>query len=209
MSDPYQVLGVSRSSTDDEIKQAYRKLAKKYHPDRYQNSPLAESASEKMKEINAAYDQILSERKNGGTSSSSGSYYGSYSDGTASGGGASRFNNVRVMINQGNFEQAESILSGTPSNERDAEWYYLMGIVYYQKGQLEEAYNYISTACHNDPSNVEYRTMYNRIRAQRNGSVGGYNVSGDSGCTWEICRNICGCICCMFCGDICCNSCKS
>ena len=57
--DPYKVLGVSPDATDDEVKQAYRKLAKKYHPDRYQNSPLADEASEKMKEINSAYDMIL------------------------------------------------------------------------------------------------------------------------------------------------------
>ncbi len=62
----YQILGVSPYASDDEIKQAYRSLAKKYHPDRYVNSPLAESASEKMKEINNAYDSIMDMRKNGG-----------------------------------------------------------------------------------------------------------------------------------------------
>lgn len=63
MSDPYKVLGVSPNATDDEIKTAYRELAKKYHPDNYAESPLADLASEKMKEINEAYDTIMNDRK--------------------------------------------------------------------------------------------------------------------------------------------------
>lgn len=55
MQDPYTVLGVSREASEDEIKDAYRKLAKKYHPDL---NPGDEVAAQKMKEINAAYDQI-------------------------------------------------------------------------------------------------------------------------------------------------------
>ena len=58
MTDPYKVLGVSPSATDEEVKDAYRKLAKKYHPDQYADSPLKDLADEKMKEINEAYDQI-------------------------------------------------------------------------------------------------------------------------------------------------------
>ena len=65
--DPYTVLGVSRSSTDEEIKKAYRELAKKYHPDNYADSSLADLANEKMKEINEAYDTIQKERSGKGT----------------------------------------------------------------------------------------------------------------------------------------------
>ena len=67
MTDPYKVLGVSPSATDEEVKDAYRQLAKKYHPDQYSGSPIAELADEKMKEINEAYDEIVSQRKNRNT----------------------------------------------------------------------------------------------------------------------------------------------
>ena len=58
MNDPYVTLGVTRSASDEEIKRAYRELARKYHPDNYVNNPLADLAQEKMKEINEAYDAI-------------------------------------------------------------------------------------------------------------------------------------------------------
>ena len=65
MKDPYEILGVSRDATEEEIKKAYRELARKYHPDNYANSPLSDLASEKMKEINEAYDTIIRERRGG------------------------------------------------------------------------------------------------------------------------------------------------
>ena len=73
MNDPYQTLGVSESASDEEVKKAYRDLARKYHPDNYHDNPLADLAQEKMKEINAAYEEINRRRSGGG---SSGSGYG-------------------------------------------------------------------------------------------------------------------------------------
>ena len=66
MRDPYEVLGVSPNASDEEIKRAYRELARKYHPDNYQNNPLADLAEEKMKEVNEAYDAITKSRSGGG-----------------------------------------------------------------------------------------------------------------------------------------------
>ena len=80
MNDPYKILGVPESASDEEVKKAYLKLARKYHPDNYHDNPLADLAQEKMKDINAAYEEITKERS--GRGSSSGGYrqsaYGGY-----------------------------------------------------------------------------------------------------------------------------------
>ena len=81
MRDPYEVLGVSKNASDDEIKNAYRALARKYHPDNYADNPLSDLASEKMKEINAAYDRIKAGDTAGG---STGAGYNPYGGGYGS-----------------------------------------------------------------------------------------------------------------------------
>lgn len=169
MNDPYKVLGVSRTATDEEIKDAYRKLAKKYHPDQYAESPLKELADEKMKEINEAYDAITAQRRSGGR----GGYNAGY--GTGAGAGGSGFSDVRSLIMSGRFADAEQILNGVPADRRNAEWYFLKGSVLYRRGWLEEAKDHFSRACQMDPSNSEYSAALNQAMNQRGGMYGGYN----------------------------------
>ena len=99
MNDPYRVLGVSPNATDEEIKQAYRELAKKYHPDGYMNNPLADLAQEKMAQINDAYDQIQAERAGRANGQSS------YQQGAS--GSSTRFASIRAAMQQGNYADAE------------------------------------------------------------------------------------------------------
>ena len=110
MKDPYEVLGVSPSASDEAIKKAYRELARKYHPDNYQNNPLADLAQDKMKEINEAYDTITKNRSGGSTGSSGYSGYQGYS-GQQSGTGSADFNRIRQMINAGQLDAAENLLN--------------------------------------------------------------------------------------------------
>ena len=65
MRDPYEVLGIQRGASKDEIKTAYRKLAKQYHPDMHVDNPLKELAQEKFIEVQEAYDKLM----NGSSSS--------------------------------------------------------------------------------------------------------------------------------------------
>ena len=114
MTNPYMVLGIDPSATDEEVKKAYRDLAKKYHPDNYADSPLADLAQEKMKEINEAYDAIQREREK---ARSAGSSYGAYSV----------FTQIREYINAGDFYEAGIRLDAVKQSDRNAEWFYLKG----------------------------------------------------------------------------------
>ena len=65
MRDPYEVLGITRNATEEEIKKAYKALSRKYHPDANINNPHKEDAEEKFKDIQQAYQQIMKERTQG------------------------------------------------------------------------------------------------------------------------------------------------
>ena len=156
MNDPYQILNIPPTATDEEVKRAYRELARKYHPDNYHDNPLADLAQEKMKAINEAYDQIQKQRKASSQSGYAESAYGGASSygGSAHGGG--RLQQVRLAINRGDISMAERMLGAVA--EHDAEWNFLMGIVCSRRGWLDEAKRYLETAVQMEPGNGEYRS---------------------------------------------------
>lgn len=203
MTDPYKILGVNRNDDDETIKQAYRELVRKYHPDKYANTDLADMATEKMKEVNAAYEQIQAERKSGTSSDSSGAYgysqqsYGSYN---GSGAYAADYARIRSFVNSGNLDDAQTLLRNMPENGRGAEWHFLMGCVLLRRGHIVDAQNHLDRACHLDPYNAEYRTVANRLRNQTAAAAGGYRTtSGGGGCSeCDICSS-------LLCADCCCE----
>ena len=193
MTDPYSVLGVSRNASDKEIKKAYRDLARKYHPDNYNDNPLADLAQEKMKEINDAYNSIMrSKDADGGFSSGSG-----YSSG-----GSSTGMRIRSLIQSGDIAQAEALLNAFPS--RNAEWNFLMGALCYRKGWLDDSLRYFQTAVNMEPNNIEYKQALNRMNQQGQpyspyGFGGRQTARQSGGC------DACDCCMAMLCMNMCCR----
>jgi len=193
MKDPYHVLGIPRCATDDEVKKAYRDLARKYHPDHYTGSSQAASSEEKMKEINEAYDAIQKERAG---KSDGGSSYNTYtSSGTTS------FYEVRRLINEGRYSDAELIIDSTPASDRGAEWNYLKGCLLTHRGYYYDATRYIEIACYLDPSNEEYKDARNRMRSRSNNYGSAYRTASgtDGDC------DLCGACSTLICCDTCCE----
>lgn len=186
MKDPYKVLGVSPQADEEEIKKAYRELAKKYHPDNYANTEFSDIANEKMQEINEAYDAILHQRAGGteeGNSTSS----------------STRFPRIRELIAAGRYQEAEVYLEA--EQVRPAEWYYLKGLCAVGNRAYHHAADFFSRAYRMEPTNMEYASMYQRFRgAQQN--FGNYGPAGQmQECsTCDICNGLicadCLCECC-------------
>jgi len=202
MRDPYSVLGVNPNATDDEIKKAYRELARKYHPDNYQNNPLADLAEEKMKEINEAYDAITKQRAGGGSSyqQPSGGYGGGYTQQQSGYTPNSTYARVRNLINAGDLGGAERLLYEVP--QKNGEWYFLSGSIAYRKGWLDEAMQNYSLAVQMEPGNMEYRQALAMMQ-QRGG---GYRPAGSYGSSTQC--DPCSAYMCFSCltpwGGMCC-----
>jgi len=187
IADPYQVLGVPPTATEDEIKKAYRKLAKKYHPDL---NPGNADAGRKMSEINAAYEQIKS-----------GNPYQNlrYNQSSASGAYTSQaYDSVKRYINLGYFREALNILARM--SDRSAEWFYCSAVANAGIGNIIAALNHAETAVRLNPDNPEYQRILNML--QRNGHV--YQQQrrnfGPSSPLDNLCFGLClADLCCPFC----------
>ena len=172
MQDPYRVLGISPQATDDEVKQAYRALAKKYHPDVNNGSPEAEA---RMKEVNEAYSTVMKWRRegtnpsgfNGSTAGGSRSYTGE-----AYGSANPHMQAARNYIRAGHFQEAMHLLETIM--ERNAEWYYLCGEASLGLGNRVAALNYARQAVSMNPNNFEYRALLSRLE----GGAQYYQTSG-------------------------------
>ena len=159
VNNPYDVLGVPRTATNDEIKKAYRQLCKKYHPDSYVNNPLADLAEEKFKEVQTAYDQIMKERENGGYSySASGHSYSS----TSSNQETVELQAARNYINARHFREALNVLANI--HNRSAMWYYYSAIANMGIGNNLVAVDHAKQAAAMEPNNMEYVNFANQMQ---------------------------------------------
>ena len=178
--DPFDILGVEKGATDEEVKTAYRTLVKKYHPDNYQNdNPLKDLANEKMQEVNWAYDEIQRIRhENKQAYTGNGTYY---SDAQNQYNGAQDgpqnqyqrdpiYSDIRDDINKRRFADAERKLFDILPINRIAEWHYLMSLVLMSRKNLGDAMRELEIACNMDPSNYEYQ----KAKEMFNTNVGGY-----------------------------------
>ncbi len=192
MSDPYNVLGVSRDASDEEIKKAYREKSRKYHPDANVDNPNKEKAEEMFKLVQQAYDQIMKERKagfNGGyqsgsyNSGSTGSYggYTSFEDlfREAFGGGFyggqnanssggynqedSYYTAASNYINNHHFREALNVLANI--SQRNSRWYFLSAIANHNLGNNILALDHAKQAVEMEPDNISYQRLYQTLQS--------------------------------------------
>lgn len=207
-ADPYKVLGVSSNASDEEIKKAYRTLAKKYHPD---INPDNKEAERKMNEINAAYDQIKNPTQNNGGFSGFGGFgsqtrYGYGSSGGFHANSEDESTALRAAMNYiraRHFAEALTALEGVPSSERSARWHYLYALANYGQGNRIVAVEHAQTAVRLEPNSMEYRSLLEELQQggsfYQNYSQGFQPVDlGGNMCRWLCCAsllcNFCRCV---------------
>ncbi len=202
IDDPYKVLGVSPDASDEEIKQAYRRLAKQYHPDR---NPGDAAAAKKMQQVNAAYEQIKNPEK--ARQNSRGSGYGGYDPfggawrqqgygSQAQGDNAQQaaYNYIRF----GRYREALNALNGAA--QRNARWYYLSALANDGLGNQVTALEHIRRAVSMEPTNQVYLQTLEQIEnggaayRQHAGGYRGYSTGAVPCSPW--------CMCALF--DFCC-----
>lgn len=186
VNDPYQVLGIKRGASKEEVKAAYRKLVSQYHPDKYSDNPLQDLAQEKLKEINDAYNQIM-----GGDTARD--YYEKESSYQSSG---DLYQQVRYFINQRRIQEADVLLRQV--KEKTPEWFFLQGIILSHKGFYQQAYTHIERACSLSPQNTEYQRVF--LEMQRAARQPRYQQEYRPAQSNE-------CDCCSICGTLYCLNC--
>jgi molecular chaperone DnaJ len=174
MTDPYQVLGISRGASDEEIKKAYRALSRKYHPDANVNNPNKAEAEEKFKQVQQAYDQIMKEKQHGASGGYTGAdgrndgygpfggfsgtyYYGNQAHGSTGSAFSPKMQAALNYLQSRHFAEAVNVLNDIPFAERAGQWYYFSAIANNGLGNNATAIEHIRRAVALEPSNFEYR----------------------------------------------------
>lgn len=193
---PYDILGVSPSATDEEIKKAYRTLSRKYHPDANVGKPGEKAAEEKFKQIQQAYAQIVKEREQEYRT------YGYQNDNQTSGGDSDtvEMQAAANFINSRRFREALNVLEGI--RNRNAQWYYFSAIANAGLGNNIRAQEMARQAMEMEPNNAQYQILWQQLQSGRQwygNMAGGYgrpDMSMDNICCQILALNMmCGCCC--------------
>ena len=212
MTDPYEVLGLKRGASDEEIKKAYRRLSRKYHPDANVNNPNAAEAEEKFKQVQAAYDQIMKEKESGYSGYGSTNGYGGY--GSAGGYGGyqrsntgqsdeytSHLNAAMSYIRAGRYNEALNVLPGM--DRKGAQWYYLSAIANNGLGNNVVALEHAKRAVELEPNRMEYQALLQQLQGrgswydEMSSPYGGMSAMGNDICCKLCLANlICNMCCC-------------
>lgn len=209
MRDPYEVLGITRNASTDEIKKAYRQLSRKYHPDANVNNPNRDEAEEKFKEIQQAYKQVMFEREHGTSSYGSGSGYGNssyrgygsqeqdpfggfgafgpFGFGFGYGAQQPQYENVEMQaasnyINNRCYQEAMNVLDRMEQLQRNAVWYYLHAQANAGLGNNVNAVQDAKRATEMEPDNLLYRQLYQSLS-----QGGSWYTSTGTGYGYEPC----------------------
>lgn len=197
-SKAYNVLGLMPDATEDQIKNAYRELAKKYSMEQSDFSPLKEENEHKMNELNEAFDALMSHLRTDGVDAGRA---------VPESGAVGRYPAIRQLINAGRTDEALAELSAVPYGSADAEWNFLMGSALYYKGRLDQAYMYFQEAVRLEPSNREYQAALQNLRGNAEGNMEGnpYTTQDQGAAAMNCACNTCTMMCCM---DACCSMCR-
>lgn len=235
MTDPYSVLEVSRDASDDEIKKAYRRLSRKYHPDANINNPNKDEAEARFKEVQQAYQQIMKEREYGPSGQSSyGSGQGMGGDEFGGFGGFGGYGPFRGFyreyrqggsfsqeseqdlhlraaanfINSGRYQEAMNVLNGI--SEHTAQWYYYSAIANSGLGNNATALQHAKEALRMEPDNYQYQMLVNQFES--GGSwyrqrQNPYTTTFGGGSDWCVKLCIANIVCNLCCsGGMCCGA---
>jgi len=195
--DPYRVLGLTPDASEDDVKRAYRQLAKKYHPDM---NPGDAHAAKMMNDINAAYDQIKNPPRQTVTQNAYDPFSGWYQQQSAHT-NDQELHTARHYVQMGSYQEALYVLNNIPHQKRSAEWYYLSAIANTNLGNRVLGFEQINQACRMDPDNQQYQLVRDQI--QHHGQVyeerqQGFHFEGFDPC--RTCLSLCICYNLMRCG---------